>query len=349
LIQAAGEEGMPIAPSVTAQTGFASEAVFEDATIYEMDAKLLGTVPPRSQQVTQFGSTFQYFPEHFIPISGYLGERNFRGTISIPSQLQIISRNTWDTVFNTSVAPVLHLGNARIVFNPGIEFTIRRDTDSPIQMNQNLFRQFVYLSSSPFFNWLTLRGSAIHESGPFTDQDLHSRDLGAALEFEVGRPWGHNSFITGYSVRDLLFRPVVREFFTTSTWGGWEHKFGTKLSVTGLARYVRSWRVADLDFVTAQIIVPGARFQYKPNDRWVVDGAFDFTRGEGFHTYDNAQSGFFITYTKPLRRSMNDGAGGLAVDYPLRISAGLQQQSFFNFTGTGKTSSFHPVIRISLF
>lgn len=349
LIQAAGEEGMPIAPSVTAQTGFATEAVFEDATIYEMDTKFLGTVPPRSQQGTQFGSTFQYFPEHFIPISGYLGERNFRGTISIPSQLQIINRNTWDTIFNTSVAPVLHLGNARIVFNPGIEFTIRRDTDSPVEMNQNLFRQFLYLSSSPFFNWLTVRGSAIHESGPFTDQDLHSRDLGAALEFEVGRPWGHNSFITGYSVRDLLFRPAVREFFTTSTWGGWEHKFGTKLSVTGLAKYVRSWRVADLDFATAQIIVPGARFEYKPNDRWVVDGALDFTRGEGFHTYDNAQSGFFITYTKPLRRSMNDGAGGLAVDYPLRISAGLQQQSFFNFTGTGKTNSFHPVIRISLF
>lgn len=349
MIQAAGEAGVPIAPGLTSQTALDSEAVFEDATIYEMDTKFLGTVPPRSQQVTQFGNTFQYFPDHFLPISGFMGERNFRGTISIPSQLQVIKRNTWDTIFNVGIAPVLHVGNARIVFNPGLEFTLRRDTDSPVQMNQNLFRQFVYMSSSPFFNWLTVRGSAIHETGPFLDQNLHSRDLGGSVEFEVGRPWGHTSFITGYSVRDLLFHPLVREFFTTSTWGGLEHKFGTKVTLTGLAKYVRSWRVADLDFATAQILVPGARFEVKPNDRWAIDGSFDFTRGEGFHTYDNAESGFLITYTKPLRRSLNDGTGGLAVDYPLRISFGIQQQSFFDFTGTGKTNSFHPVVRISLF
>jgi hypothetical protein len=194
-----------------------------------------------------------------------------------------------------------------------------------------------------------MRGSAVHETGPFLDQNLHSRDLGASLEFEVGRPWGHNSFVTGYSVRDLLFRPLIREFFTTSTWGGIEHKFGDKVTITGLAKYIRSWRVADLDFATAQILVPGARFQIKPNDHWSVEGAFDFTRGEGFHNYDNAEGGFLITYMKPLRRSLNDGNGGIPVDYPLRISFGIQQQSFFNFTGSGKTNSFHPVVRISLF
>jgi hypothetical protein len=37
------------------------------------------------------------------------------------------------------------------------------------------------------------------------------------------------------------------------------------------------------------------------------------------------------------------------VDYPLRISFGIQQQSFFGFTGVGKTNSFHPVIKLSLF
>lgn len=350
LIQTAGEQGVPIGPGVTAQTGFDTEAVFEDATIYQLDTKLLGaTVPPRSQQVTQFGSDFHYSPEHFIPISGYIGERNFRGTISIPSQLLVLNRNTYDTIFNVGVTPMLRLGNARIVFNPGIEFTLRRDTQSPVQMNQNLFRQFVYFSSSPFFNWMSVRGSAIHETGPFLDQNLHSRDLGASLEFEVGRPWGHNSLVTGYSVRDLLFRPLIREFFTTSTWAGLEHKFSDKVTVTGLAKYIRSWRVADLDFGTAQILVPGARFEVKPNDHWSVDGALDYTRGEGFHNYDNTESGFLITYMKPIRRSLNDGNGGVAVDYPLRISFGIQQQSFFGFTGVGKTNSFHPVIKLSLF
>jgi hypothetical protein len=165
----------------------------------------------------------------------------------------------------------------------------------------------------------------------------------------VGRPWGRNAFITGYSVRDLLFNPLVREYFSTATWAGLEHKFGEKFTVTGLGKVVRSWRIQDQTFTTAQILVPGARFEFKPNDRWSVDVAFDLSRGQGFHTYDNFQSGFLISYMKPLRRSFNDGTGGITVDYPLRISFGIQQQSFTGFTGQGSSGSFRPVVRISLF
>ena len=93
-----------------------------------------------------------------------------------------------------------------------------------------------------------MRGSAIHESGPFTHQNLSSRDLGASLEFEVGRPWGSNALVTGYSVRDLLFNPVAREFFTTDTWVGMEHKFGDKAGSYGLGKYIRSWRVTGSHF-----------------------------------------------------------------------------------------------------
>ena len=352
LIQTAGEVGAPLQGKFTTQTSFDSEAVFEDATIYELDNKFFGLTPPpppRSQQVTQIGTTFHYYPDNFVPISGFFGERNFRGTVSIPSALAILRTNTYDTIANFGVTPVLRLGNAHIVFNPGIEFTLRRDTLSPLNLNQDLFRQFLYLNSSPFFNWLTVRGSAIHETGPFTDQNLHSRDLGASLEFEVGRPWGHNAFVTGYSVRDLLFRPAIREFFTTQTWAGVEHKFTDKFTVTFLGKYVRSWRVADLDFAIAQILVPGARFAYKANDHWTVDGSFDFSRGEGFHTYDNTDGGFFITYMKPLRRNFDDGTGAVAADFPLRFSLGLQQQTFLSFTGPGQTSTFRPVVKISLF
>jgi tetratricopeptide (TPR) repeat protein len=352
LLQVSGEEGAPLPwrPNLTIQSNVATGAIFEDATLYEMDNKLFGApVPPRSSQETDIGSTFRYNTEHFFPINGFVGERNYRGTISIPSETLIVRRNTYDTVFNAGTTPVLHVGSAHIILNPGLEFTMRRDTLSPVQMNQNLFRQFLYLNTSPFFNWLTVRGSAIHESGPFTLQNLNSRDLGASLEFEVGRPWGNNALITGYSVRDLLFHPTVREFFTTGTWVGMKHEFGQKLAVTALAKYIRSWRVQDLTFATAQALIPGARFEYKANERWSVDGSMDFTRGQGFHLYDNVQSGFLISYVKPLRRSVSDVNGPLHVDYPLRFSIGLQQQSFFSYTGTGSTSSFRPVAKISIF
>ena len=167
-----------------------------------------------------------------MPINGFVGLRNFNGTISLPNQIAIVNRNTFDTLFNVGITPVLRLGAARFVLNPGLEFTIRRDTDSPAQMDQNLFRQYLYLNSSPLLQWITIRGTAIHEAGPFTETNQSSRDLAAAIEFEVGRPWGNTSFITGYSVRDLLFKPVPREFFTTATWAGLQRKWGDNVTVT---------------------------------------------------------------------------------------------------------------------
>lgn len=353
LLAVSGQEGtpLPMVSNLNIQSVFSTGAIFEDSTLYQMDNKFFGApVPPRSSQETDIGTTFRYHPPGPLPINGFFGVRNYKGTISIPSELAIIRRNTFDTVFNVGTTYVLPLGNSHIILDPGIEFTLRRDTESPVQMNQQLFRQYLYLSTSPFFNWLTVRGSAIHEAGPFTDQNLNSRDLGASLEFEVGRPWGSNSFVTGYSVRDLLFHPAAREFYTTSTWAGVEHKFGQKAAVTVLGKYIRSWRVQDLEFATAQVLVPGARFEYKPNDHWSVDASADLTRGEGFHLYDNVQTGFLISYMKPLRRSMNDGSGELSVDYPLRFSVGLQQQSFYSFTGAaGSTSALRPVVQISIF
>ena len=352
LLQVSGQEGTPLPwrPNLSIQSDVATGAIFEDATLYEMDNKLFGApVPPRSSQETDFGATFRYHTGHFLPINGYVGERNYRGTISIPSETLIVRRNTYDTVFNVGTTPVLHLGSTHVILNPGLEFTLRRDTLSPIQMNQQLFRQFLYMNTSPLFNWVTIRGSAIHESGPFSLQNLSSRDLGASLEFEVGRPWGHNALITGYSVRDLLFHPTVREFFTTDTWVGMEHKFGDKLALTVLGKYIRSWRVQDLTFATAQALIPGARIEYKRNERWSFDGSLDFTRGEGFHLYDNVQSGFLISYVRPLRRSVSDVNGPLNVDYPLRFSVGIQQQTFYGYTGTGGTSSFRPVVKLSIF
>ena len=105
-------------------------------------------------------------------------------------------------------------GQNSITFNGGLQFTVRRDTNSPVFMNQNLFRQFLYLNTNSFFNWVSITGSAQHESGPFIDQNLHSRDLFANIEFTVGRPWGSTSLITGTPFETCYF---VQRFRSTST------------------------------------------------------------------------------------------------------------------------------------
>jgi hypothetical protein len=137
-------------------------------------------------------------------------------------------------------------------------------------MNQNLFRQFLYLSTSSFYNWVSVSGSAVHEAGPFTDQNLHSRDLSANIEFTVGRPWGNTSLITGYSARDLLFRPTVEEYFNTSSYAGLQHKFGRRLTAAVIADYLRSWRVQGTQYAIAQALLPGGRFEFRATPRWSV-------------------------------------------------------------------------------
>ena len=63
-------------------------------------------------------------------ISGMVEERNARGTFVFPSELFVLNENTYDTVFNGGVNPVVHLGDNTITLNPGLQFTIRRDTRS---------------------------------------------------------------------------------------------------------------------------------------------------------------------------------------------------------------------------
>ncbi len=65
--------------------------------------------------------------------------------------------------------------------------------------------------------------------------------------------------------------------------------------------------------------------------------------------YNNYQTGFLVSYVKPLRRIVSDGGEALGVDYPLSFSLGMQQQSFYNYNGAGRSSFFRPVIKISLF
>jgi hypothetical protein len=68
----------------------------------------------------------------------------------------------------------------------------------------------------------------------------------------------------------------------------------------------------------------------------------------GFHVYDAVQSGFAVSYAMPVSRKFDDGSDHMMLHYPIRFTLGVQQESFFNFTG-GHNQQFRPYISITLF
>ncbi len=352
---AADAEGRQI---INDKVSIVPEAFFapalEDINVYALDAKILHIInpsqlpPPRHSFESMAESHYRVSLGNFPAITGFVGQSLTVGQFLYPSIGLIENRHTFDTIFNGGVTPILHFGSNSITLNGGLQFTVRRDTVSPQFMSQNLFRQFLYVSTSSFFNWLSVTGSAVREAGPFTDRDLHSRDAAANIEFTVGRPWGNTSLITGYSARDLLFRPLVEEYFNTSTYVGLQHKFGTRLTAAVLAEDLRSWRVHNTQYATAQAFLPGGRFDFRATPRWSVQGSFLLSRGSGYHTYDNAQSEFVVSYVRPLHGSLKDGMGEVPVAYPMRFSIGIQQQTFYNFPGSSR-STILPIVHFTLF
>jgi tetratricopeptide (TPR) repeat protein len=362
LHEAAGEAGLPVTSKLNVLSDFSVAPVFDDATIYTLDAQLQGLsgtntsqLPSRRRLVeTQFTEGYRYRPSGIPEISGFFQLDHYSGNYSLPFLSRVVNTSTSDYNVNGGINPVLRLGNARFTFNTGLQFTLRRDSNaqSKFDIDQNLFRQFAYVSSSPLFNALTIRGQAYHESGPFTLQNLSSGEKGARIDFTVGRPWGKNALVTGYTIRDLQFNPVISEFFSTSSYVGFQRRFGRNLTVTPLVEMIRSWKVQSPQFARAEAFVPGGTFEYRPTEKWTVDGNFVWQSGRGknplLHAYDNVQSGFYISYLKPLRQSTHDGIGEIPVEYPIRFSIGIQQQNFFNLTGQSN-ASIVPVIRLTLF
>jgi tetratricopeptide (TPR) repeat protein len=352
LLEAAGEQGMPVTDRVSVSTVFENEPIFEDSTIYQMEARLNGGAalpPPWYSTQTQWLSGFRVHQNGVPPISGLAGYRKVSGTALIPAEGVVINRSTNDYLASGALNPVLHVGHASLSFNTGLQFTIRRDSLAPVDMNQNLFRQFVYLTSSPLGNWLTIRGEGIHETGPFTLRDLHSREFVARLDFEVGRPWGRTKLLTGYLLDDLMFRPLVREWFRTDAYIGVEHRFSQTFKLRLGGAYTRGWRVQDTTYVIAQAARPGAEFSFIPAKNWTIDGKFYLSRGMGLHDYDNMRTGLLVSYTHRWRRDVDDGVGSVPVDYPIRFSAGLEHDDFYNFTGSGNANIMRPVIKLTIF
>jgi tetratricopeptide (TPR) repeat protein len=326
----------------------------EDINVYTLDARILNVTnpallpPPRQSFQNLLESHYRVQLGKLPAISGFVGQALTTGQLLFPSVGVVQDRNTYDTIFNGGINPILRFGSNSITFNGGLQFTIRRDTISPVYMNQNLFRQFLYVYSSSFYNWISFTGSATRETGPFLDQDLHSRDLFANVELTVGRPWGKTSLITGYSVRDLLFRPLVGEYFNASAYAGLQRKFGNRLTAAVLAEDLRSWRVQGTRYVIAQAFLPGGRFEFRATPRWSIQGSAVASRGLGFHFYDSVQSQFLVSYVRPIHGSVRDGSGEVPVSFPLRFSIGVQQQTFYNFPGASRNTVL-PVVHLTLF
>lgn len=358
LLQAAADEGMRINSRLSVLSGFSIAPIFEDTTVYPLDAKLdvphpisgrQGLLPPpRSSIETQWTGAYHLHFADLPGAGGFVQVRNARGQISLPSADAIVNRDTTDVSFNFGLNPSLRLGKNVLTFNTGIQETIRRDSEDPLAMNQNLFRQFVYMNTSSFFNMISVSGYAIHEAGPFTESFLRSRDLSAALDFRIGHPWANTAFLTGWGARDEQFFPITREFYYTSAYAGIEHRFSPKLDLSVLAEDLRAWRVEGPAWAIAQAVRPAARVQFFPTRNWSVQGSVAYSRNMGFHAYDAVHSGFSVSYAIPIHRTYRGEGQNVQLTYPIRFSAGMQQEDFFNFT-EGNNHPLRPYFSITLF
>ena len=359
LLQAGANEGLRITPVVSLLSDFSVEPIFEDATVYVLDSKLDASFPvpgsdtallppPRSSVETQSTNAFHLHLGHLPTTTGFFQIRNARGEISVPATNSIVSRDTTDYAFNVGVNPTINIGGNVLTFNSGIQATVRRDSESPVQMNQNLFRVFTYMSTSSFFNAVSVSGYVSRESGPFTESSLHSQALSAAIDFRVGAPWGKTALVTGWGASDQQFSPVHFEDYLPASYVGIERRFGERLNVRAVAEDLRAWRVVGSNSGIAQNLRPAGVVDFAPNRKWDVQVSTAYSNVRGFHAYDAIQNGFSISYAKPFRRKFNDESGSVVLEYPIRFSAGVQQETFFNFSG-GQNEQFRPYVRISLF
>ncbi|MGC2246819.1 MAG: tetratricopeptide repeat protein, partial [Terriglobales bacterium] len=353
MLRTSGDEGLRINDTVSFISNYTLSPIFEDTTVYPLDAAFAGGTngalpPPRSSIQSLWTEAFHLHIQGLPESGGFFQVRNARGEISLPSANTIVDRDTWDYNFNYGISPSLRWADNVFNFNTGIQETIRRDSRDPYNMNQNLFRQYVYMSTSSFFNWVSLNGFAIREAGPFTENSQRSRDLSGALEFRVGRPWGKNALITGWGARDEQFSPIPREFYYTSTYAGFERRFSDRLKIRAIGEYLRSWRVEISQYAIAQAFRPAGTVDFSPTRNWSIEATTAYSRNMGIHAYDSVQSGFAVSYAMPIHRTIQQDGQDLPVHYPIRFSAGVQQQDFFNFDGPS-TQQFRPYLQINIF
>ncbi len=178
LLEAGANEGLRLNPMLSVLSEFSMQPIFEDTTVYVLDSKLDAPFavpssdvsllpPPRSSLQTESTNAFHLHVGNLPTPGGFFQVRNMRGQISVPATNSIVNRDTTDYTLNIGLNPTVNLGPNVITFSGGVQTTIRRDSQAPVQLNQNLFRTFIYMNTSSFFNAISASGYLIRESGPF--------------------------------------------------------------------------------------------------------------------------------------------------------------------------------------
>lgn len=359
LLQTGADEGLRVSPTLSVLTDFAMEPIFEDTSVYVLDSKLDSAFPvpvndvallppPRSSLQSQWTDAFHLHIGKLPNPSGFFQLRNARGQISVPSLSSVVNRNTTDATFNFGVNPTVHLGDNILSFNGGVQETIRRDSVTPAALNQNLFRVYAYLDTSSFFNAVSVNGFVMRESGPFTDVHLHSRTQAAEVNFRVGAPWGRTALLTGWGVNDQWFKQENIEDYYSSSYVGVSHIFSPRVNFKAILEDVRAWRGFGPRWGIAQDLRPAGNVEFRPARNWDVNLSAAYSNNRGFHIYDAVENGISVSYAWPFRRTFDASSGPVPLEYPIRFSGGLQEETFFNFPGS-QTSQFRPYIEISIF
>ncbi len=359
LLSAGGDEGLRVNRRLSLLSDFSVDPIFEDTTVYVLDSKLDGLTPvpvadtallppPRSSLQTQWTTAYHLHLNHLPTASGFFQIRNARGQISVPSTSSIANRNTTDYSLNFGLNPTLRLGTNAITFNSGIQGTLRRDANNPIALNQNLFRVFTFAQTSSFFNAVSVSGFVLRESGPFTESNVHSRTLAGALDFRVGQPWGKNALVTGWAANDQQFTSVNIHNYYTSSYIGLQRQFSRRLNARAVIEDLRAFRTFQGRSGIAQALRPAGTVEYSPARNWRLQATGSYNSTRGFHVYDAVQSGFAASYAMPFHRGFKDESGEVPLQYPIRFSAGVQQESFFNFTSSHNLQ-LRPYFSVSLF
>lgn len=359
LLAAGADEGYRVTSNLSLLSNFSVQPIFEDTTVYVLDSKLDGPVPvppnqlaqlplPRYSLQIQETAAYHLHLPHLPTASGFFQLVNTHGTISVPATSSIQRRNTTDYSFNFGVDPTVHVGRNVLTFNSGVQGTIRRDSLSPLQLNQNLFRAFTYVSTSSFFNAVAVSGYVIYETGPFTNSNLNSRALTGAVDFRVGQPWAKTALVTGWGANDQQFSPVGIEDYYTSSYVGLTRRFSERWNAAAIVEDLRAWRVVTPNSGIAQDLRPTGTVNFLPTRHWALQATTAYSSTRGFHVYDATQNGLSVSYTRPFHRDFNGDQGAVHLGYPIRFAAGFQQQTFLNFN-YGKNQTFQPYVSLTIF
>lgn len=374
LLQTGANEGYRINSAVSVLSNLMQQPIFEDSTVYVLDSKTFGNPPPiygttvNSSQLppprytieTDWTNAFHLHLGTVAPTAGgFFQIRNARGLISVPA-IGIVNRDTTDYNFNFGVNPTVRVGANALTFNSGFQGTIRRDSISPTQMDQNMGRFFTYMSTTSFFHVISADGYFIRDFGPFTKIPLDEHTLSGAIDFRVGAPWSKTALVTGWGSNDQTFTSTTlgnTENYYTSAYIGINRRFSDRLSVEGIAEDLRTWRIVPFvvhpgQFVinsgTAQALRPAATLDFSPTRHWAIQASSAYESTRNFHLYDMTQNGIVLSYMRPFGRTFNEDTGDVTLKYPIRISAGVQEQTFLNFT-QGRNQEFRPYVSITLF